>query len=166
MDAPTNPQESIAPGQSTRVVTGARRHAMAEERARMFGRRRTLPTALEVAAARWEKGREARAKETREEKGRVSRAADEPSFSLQQVALLAESPPSDDEGGWSAYAPPREAKPRRRRLGGIAVGSFATRLIQRERTGGAGIVTDPQVRALEEAAQRWEKERNAGNPRR
>lgn len=165
MDVPMNPQESIAPRQSTRAVTAARRREVAEERARMLGRKRALPTALE-AAAQWEKEREARAKEAQETNGRVSRAADAPSFSLQQVALTPDTVEADEDSGWKSYKPPRQAKSRRRRLGGIAVASFATRLIQRERTGGTRKVTDPRARALEEATRRWEEQRKAGNPRR
>ncbi|MFH1560620.1 MAG: hypothetical protein ABID84_04340 [Chloroflexota bacterium] len=162
-----NPQECIAPRQSTRVVTAARRQEMAAERALMLGPKRALPTALEVAAAQWEKEREARAKEAQEEKATLPRAsAEAPSFSLQQLSLRVDGIEADEEVGWKSYMPPREGKPRRRRLGGIAVGSFATRLIQRERAGGAGAVTDPRARALEEAAQRWEEQRKADNARR
>jgi len=87
-------------------------------------------------------------------------------FSFQQVALQAKVSEAGDELGWKAYIPPkREAKPRRTRLGGIAVGSLATRMIQRERSRGGRVVTDPRARALEEAARRWEARRTKQNPR-
>ena len=140
---------------------------MAEERARILGRRRALPTALERAAVQWEKEREAKAKEAQTERATLSRApAETPPFSLQQVLPRANGIETDEEVGWKSYKPPHQGKVRGRRLGGIAVGSFATRLIQRERSGGGRVVTDPRARALEEAAQRWEEQRKASNPRR
>lgn len=76
--------------------------------------------------------------EAPEEKLRLSRAAETPPFSWQQVRLpIKETPPGDD-AGWKSYELSQRTKTRRRRRGGIAVGSLATRLIQRERTGAVG----------------------------
>jgi len=160
-------QESFGARQSTRVVTATRRQAVAEEKARILGRKQAPPSDLEKAAAQWEKEREARAKKAREEQLSVSRLTETHPFSLQRVSLRADGIAADEEVEWKAYRPPREGKPRRRRLGGIAVGSFALRLIQRERAGGSSrVVTDPRARALEEAGRRWEEQRTASNPRR
>jgi len=139
---------------------------MAEERARVLGHRQRPSSALEVAAAQWEKGRVAEAKEAQEEKVRLSLPGELPCFSLQQVSLQADPIEAAEKVGWNAYRPPREAKPRPRRLGGIAVGSLATRMIQRERVGGAGVVLDRQALALEQAAKRWDEKREADSPRR
>jgi len=168
-DARMSQQESIAPGQSTRIVTATRRRAMAEERARFTGRRRTPPSALEVAAAQWEKEREVAAIEARkeqEEKLTLSRTAETHPYSWQQMSLPINGRPPDDDVGWTAYEPPPKKKRRRRRMGGMPVMSFATRLIQRERAGGGRAVTDPRARALEQAARRWEEQQAADKPRR
>lgn len=157
-------QESSAPRQATRLVTATRRQEMAQELARILGRKRSLPSALEVAAAQWEK--EARTKEAGEGKPRSSQAIERYPFSLQRVSLQVENAPPADDPGWSSYLPPRKAKPPVRRRGGIPVGSFATRMIQRERAGGSRVVLDPRARALEEAARRWKEQRKASNPRR
>lgn len=166
MDVSINGQESIAPRQGTRLITATRRREMAEERARILGRRRVVALALEVAAAQWEREREARGKEGQGEKPRPSRATEMYPFSLQRVSLRIKETPPDDDSGWKASVLPQKKKPRRRRLGGICVSSFATRLIQRERAGGSRGGIGPQVLVLEEAARRWEEQRKAGNPRR
>lgn len=161
-------QESTGARRSTRLVTATRRREMAKERARILGRRQRAPSALDVAAAQWEKEQQARAR-VKEDRLRASRQAETHPFSLQQVPLPATHlPPEDDEASWKTYVlPEQEGKRRRTRLGGIAVGSFATRLIQRERAGGRSrAVTDPRARALEEAARRWEEQRKASNRRR
>ena len=105
-----------------------------------------------------------------EERLRVSRKVEARPFSLQQVAFQARPRPlpPEEEASWKPYLPPEQEDKRRRtrRRGGIAVGSFATRMIQRERgRGGRRVVADPQARALEEAAKRWEARRTNRNPR-
>ena len=104
-----------------------------------------------------------------EERLRVSRKVEARPFSLQQVAFQARPRPlpPEEEASWKPYLPPeREGKRRRTRRGGIAVGSFATRMIQRERgRGGRRVVADPRARALEEAAKRWEARQTKRNPR-
>ena len=81
-------------------------------------------------------------------------------FFLQQVALQARPrafPPEEQEVIWKPYLPPkREGQRRRTTRRGIAVSSFAMRMIQRERAGGSRRVADPRARALEEAAMHWE----------
>jgi len=73
----------------------------------------------------------------------------------------------EEEASWKLYLPPeREGKRRRTRRGSIAVSSFATRMIQRERAGcRRRVVTDPRARALDEAARRWEARQTKQNPR-
>ncbi len=141
---------------------------MAEERARMLGLRRPPLPVLEAAAIQWQREQEAR-KRAEQERLIVSRQAEMPPFSLQRVALRAEDLPPADEAFWKVYVPPQPERKRglrRGRLGGIAVGSFATRLIQKERAGGGRTAMDPRARALEEAARRWEEKSKADSPRR
>ena len=158
-------QESIGPRQSTRTVTATRKRTIAEERARILGRKRTPPSALEVAAVQLGREQEAKASRAQEKHREVSRQQEAPSFSVQQVSLRANSVEPDEDVGWKAYPQRQESKRRGRRLGGIAVGSFATRLIQRERSGGRRLVTDPRARALEVAARRWAEQRTNGDHR-
>lgn len=143
------------PRQASRMVTAAARQTMAKGKARTLGLKDRRPSALEEAAEReWE----ARARRTEEERQKISRQVETPPFSLEPVPLQARRlPQEEDEASWRPYLlPKREGKRRQRRMGGIAVGSFATRLIQRERAGGSGLVVmDPRARALEEAARRW-----------
>lgn len=92
-------QESIPTRQSTRIVTATRRREMAEEKARILGHKRTPPTALEVAAAQWQREREAG-----EEKAKLSLTLEMPPFSVQQVSVRADGIEADEEAGWKAQA--------------------------------------------------------------
>jgi hypothetical protein len=86
---------------------------MAEERARMLGRKRALPTALEVAAAQWEKEREARTGEGQEETATLPRPSPEGHpFSLQTVPLQTRGVGADQEADWWAYALARNSSER------------------------------------------------------
>lgn len=170
---PMSQQESSSPSQASRSITAERRRATAEERARMLGLRRPSPSAIEAAGAQWQREQEAR-KRAEQERLIASRQAEMSPFSFQRLALRADDLPPADEALWKVYVPPQPQpqpqpqphRARRGRIGGFPVGSFATRLIQRERAGGGGIVMDPRARALEEAAQRWEEQRKASSRRR
>jgi len=149
-------------------IARATRVAMAWEKARALRLKARRPSPLEQTATEWKKEQEVRARRIEEERLRVSHHTEVHPFSLQQVGLQARPlPPEEEETSWKPYLPPeREGKRRRTRRGGIAVGSFATRMIQRERAGcGRRVVTDPRARALEEAARRWEARQTKQNPR-
>jgi len=154
---------------NSRVVNSATRVAMARERARALRLKTRRSSPLEQAAAEWEREQEARARRTEEKLLRISRKVEAHPFSLQQVALQARPrplPPEEEEASWKPYLlPKREGQRRRTRLSGISVSSFAMRMIQRERAGGRRGVADPQARALEEAAMRWEARQTKQNPR-
>jgi len=150
-------------------IARATRVAMAWEKARALRLKARRPSPLEQTATEWKKEQEVRARRIEEERLRVSRKVEARPFSLHQVAFQARPrplPPEEEEASWKPYlAPEREGKRRRMRRGGIAVGSFATRMIQRERAGcGRRVVTDPRARALEEAARRWEARQTKRNP--
>ena len=154
--------KGVVPRQSGRMVAPSRKRAMAQERARIMGRKRTPPSPIELAAAQWEKRREARAKEASEETLRLSRATEVQPFSLQQVSLRTDGVEADEEASWKSYAPPEhgEAKRHPRRRGHISVMSMARKIISRERAGCSGrVAADPRARAMEQAARNWERER-------
>ena len=145
----------------------------------MLGRRRRPPTALRMAAAQPERGEEVGARSLREQETNPQSPSEHPPFALQQVRLeRVERGPDGrgapaDEAIWRSYELPTKRKRRRRRAGGIAVGSIATRLIQRERAGGRkASPVDPRASALERAARHWQAEatrtagRTAGDPAR
>lgn len=91
---------SIATRQSTRMVTAIRKQAMAEERARILGRRWTHPSALEEAAAQLKGEQEARARKAEEERREFSRQRQALPFSLQQVSIRHKGIEANGEAGW------------------------------------------------------------------
>lgn len=152
---------------SSGVINTETRVAMAREKARALGLKVRRPSPLEEEAARLEDTRKAKARKTEEERLRISHHTEAHPFSLQRVKLQTKDPKPEagDEVGWKAYIPPKQEKnPRPRRIGPIPVMSMAQQIIWRERARGSRrVVADPQARALEEAAMRWQKRKHLGN---
>ena len=146
---------------SSGVINTATRVALAREKARALRLEVRRPSPLEEAAADLERERKSKARRTEEERLRISHQTEVHPFSLQRVKPQTKDPKPEagDEVSWKAYIPPKQEKnPRPRRVGPIAVVSMAQQVIWRERArGGRQVVADPQARALEEAAMRWQK---------
>ncbi|MFQ5875539.1 MAG: hypothetical protein ACE5JL_17320, partial [Dehalococcoidia bacterium] len=106
--------ESNEAARASGVINTATREAMAREKARVFGPKVRRPSALEEAAAQWEREREARARRARDERLEISRQGEAPLFSFAQVAPLSREIPSDYDVGWKIYIPPGQRKKRRR----------------------------------------------------
>ena len=155
--------------QGSRVVTGTRRREVAREKARITGKRARQPSALEQAAAEWEKEREARARKAEEERLRISRQGETCPFSLQEVSLQPdgiESP--EDEVGWKPYGPGRGKEEKKgtattvtRRVNMAGVCALSRRLMAIERARALGRKpVDLKAWALEQAGRRWAEERS------
>ena len=154
--------------QASRVVTAARRQAVAREKARITGERARQPSALEQAAVEWERQREAEVRKANEEKLRISRRVETCPLSFQQVSLQADGiEPAEDEVGWKPYSPEqgngdkkRTATVVTRRVNIAGVCALSRRLMAIERARALGRKpVDLRAYALEQAGRRWAEER-------
>ena len=147
--------------QASRVVTAARRQAVAKEKARIAGEKARKPSPLEQAAVEWEKEREARARKAEEEKLGISRQAETCPLSFQQMQLRADGTEAGDDVGWKPYSPRREKRMATTGRGEIAkVCTLSRRLIAIERARALGRKpVDHGAWALELEARRWTEER-------
>ena len=159
--------EDIEVRQGSRIITASRRQAVVKEKARITGKKARKPSALEQAAAEWEKGREARAREAEEERLGISRQVETCPLSFQLVSLPGDgdgSEPPADEVDWKPYSPQREEKraTTTTRRGEIArVCTLSRRLIATERARALGRKpADLGAYALEQAGRRWAEERD------
>jgi len=141
---------------------------MAKERARITGKKARQPSALEEAAAEWEKGREAKARKAEEERLRISRQVEACLFPLQQVSLQADDiEPPEDEVGWKLYNPEQEKGEKKgtativtRRVNMAGVCALSRRLMAIERARALGRKpVDLRAYALEQAGRCWAEER-------
>jgi len=94
--------------QASRIVTAARRQAVAREKARITGKRVRQPSALEQAAVEWEKGQEAKAKKAEEERLGIPRQVETCPLSFRQVSLQLDGTKAEAELDWRPYSPPLE----------------------------------------------------------
>ena len=141
---------------------------MAREKARISGKKAREPSAVEQAAAEWEKEREARARKAEEERLRVSRPVETCPFSFQQVSLQADGiEPPQDEVDWKPYNPRPEKEEKKRaattatrRVNMAGVCALSRRLMAIERARALGREpVDMRAHALEQAGRRWAEER-------
>ena len=150
--------------QASRVVTTARRQAVAREKARITGKRARQPSALEQAAVEWERQQEAEVRKASEEKLRISRRVETCPFSLQQVSLQADGIElAEDEVGWKPYSPRREKRiattvTGRVNIAGVCALSRRLMAIERARVLGRKPV-DLRAYTLEQVGRRWAEER-------
>lgn len=155
--------------QGSRIVTAARRQAMAREKARITGKRARQPSALEQAAVEWERQREARARKAEQERLAISRQVETYPFSLQQVSLQGDGhEPPEDEVSWKPYTPGQEKEKEKRtattvvtrRVNMAGVCALSRRLMAIERARALGRKpVDLRAYALEQAGRRWAEER-------
>jgi len=151
--------------QGSRIVTAARRQAVAREKARIMGKKARKPSALELAAAGWEKEREARAREEEEEKLTISRQVETCPLSFQLVSLQADGDGSEspaDDVDWKPYSPQPEKRTASvtRRVNMAGVCALSRRLMALERARALGRKpADLGAWALEQAGRRWAEER-------
>jgi hypothetical protein len=153
--------------QASRAVTAARKQAVAREKVRITGKRARQPSALEQAAAEWEKEQEAKARRSEEERLRISRQVDTYPFSLEQMQLSASGTEADEDVGWKPYNAEqgngdkkRTATIVTRRVNMAGVCALSQRLMAIERARALGRKpVDVQARALELEARRWLGER-------
>jgi len=155
--------------QGSRIVTAARRQAVAKEKARITGKKARQPSALEQAAVEWEKEQEAGAREAEQERPGISRQMETYPFSLQQVSLQGnghEQP--EDEVDWKLYnSPPEKDEGKRtattvtKRVNMAGVCALSRRLMALERARALGRKpVDLGAYALEQAGRRWAEERS------
>lgn len=154
--------------QGSRIVTAARRQAVAKEKARITRKKTRQPSALEQVAVAWEKEQEARARKAEQEKPGISRQVETCPFSLQQVSLQGDGhEPLEDEVGWKPYTPEQEKQEEKRtattvtkRVNMAGVCALSRRLIALERARALGRKpVDLGAYALEQAGRRWTEER-------
>ena len=154
--------------QASRIVTAARRQAVAKEKARITGKRARQPSALEQAAVGWEKEQKTGARKAERERPGISRQAETCPLSFQQVFLQAgdiELP--GDEVDWKLYSPPPEKDEDKRtastvtkRVNMAGVCALSRRLMALERARALGRKpVDLGAYALEQAGRRWAEER-------
>lgn len=152
--------------QASRIVTAARRQAVAREKARITGKRARQPSALEQAAVEWERQQEAEASKANEEKLRISRRVETCSLSFQQVQLSANGTEAEDDVGWKPYSPRREEEEKKRmativtqRVNMAGVCALSRRLMAIERARALGRKpVDLRAWALEQIGRRWAEE--------
>ena len=154
--------------QASRIVTAARRQAVAKEKARITGKRARQPSALEQAAVEWGKEQEAKAKKAEEERLGISRQVETCPLSFQQVSLEGNGhEPPEDEVDWKPYTPGQEKEEEKRtattvtrRVNMAGVCALSRRLIALERARALGRKpVDLRAYALEQAGRRWAEER-------
>jgi len=154
--------------QGSRIVTAARRQAVAKEKARITGKRVRQPSALEQAAVAWEKEQEARARKAEQERLGISRQMETYPFSLQQVSLQGNGhEPPENEVDWKPYSsPPEKGEGKRtattvtKRVNMAGVCALSRRLMALERARALGRKpVDLGAWALEQAGRRWAEEK-------
>jgi len=144
--------------QASRIITAARRQAMAKKIARITGKRARQPSALEQAAE---------ARKTGEEKFRISCQVEACPLSFEQVQLSAKSTEVAGEVGWKPYSLQQEKKEKKRtntivtgRVNMAGVCALSRRLMAIERARALGRKpADLRAYALEQASRRWAEER-------
>lgn len=167
-----NPLNEGQVGQGSRIVTAGARLAMAREKARITEKRARQPSALEEAAAEWEKEREAKLKKVEEERLGSSRQVEACPLSFQQVSLQSNGiGPTEDDVGWRLFNPRPEKADQKRRAATIVTGRVNTagicvlavrvKAMERARALGRKPV-DLRAYALEQAARRWAQKREPG----
>jgi hypothetical protein len=153
--------------QASRIVTAARRQAIAREKARITGKRARQPSALEQAAVEWERQREAEVRKANEEKLRISRRVETCPFSLEQMQLSASGTEADEDVGWKPYNAEQGNGDKKRtativtrrvNMAGVCALSRHLMAIERARALGRRPV-DLRAYALEQAGRRWAEER-------
>jgi len=154
--------------QGSRIVTAARKQAVAKEKARITRKKIRQPSALEQAAVEWEKEQEARARKAEQERPGISRQMESYPFSLQQVSLQGNGhEPPENEVDWKLYSPPQEKDEGKRtattvnkivNMAGVCALSRRLMALEKARTLGRKPV-DVQAQALELEARRWAEER-------
>jgi len=154
--------------QASRIVTTARRQAVAKEKARITGKKTRQPSALEQATVPWEKEQEARARKAEQERLGVARQMETYPFSLQQVSLQDDGhEPLEDEVGWRPYSL-RQCDEGSRNMATTAAGrinmagvcALSRRLMAIEKARALGREPmDLEAWALELEARRWAEER-------
>ena len=154
--------------QASRIVTAARRQAVAKEKARITGKKARQPSALEQAAVAWEKEQEARARKAEQERLGISRQMETYPFSLQQVSLQGNGhEPPENEVDWKPYSsPPEKGEGKRtattvtKRVNMAGVCALSRRLMALERARALGRKpVDLGAWALEQAGRRWAEEK-------
>jgi len=154
--------------QGSRIVTAARRQAVAKEKARITRKKTRQPSALEQAAVEWEKEQEARARKAEQERLGISRQMETCPFSLQQVSLQGNGhEPLEDEVDWKLYNPQQEKEEGKRaattvtkRVNMAGVCALSRRLMALERARALGRKpVDLGAWALEQVGRRWAEER-------
>jgi len=153
--------------QGSRIVTAARRQAVAKEKARITGKRVRQPSALEQAAVEWKKEQEAKARKAEQERLGISRQMETYPFSLQQVSLQGNGhEPPENEVDWKLYSSPPEKNEGKRtattvtkRVNMAGVRALSRRLMAIERARMLGRKpVDLGAYALELEARRWAEE--------
>jgi len=153
--------------QASRIVTAARRQAVAREKARITGKRVRQPSALEQAAVACEKEQEAKARKAEKERLGISPQVETCPLSFQQVSLQLDGTKAEDELDWRPYSSPLEKDEDKRmattvtkrvNMAGICALSRRLMAIERARALGRKPV-DLEAWALELEARRWAEER-------
>ena len=150
--------------QGSRIVTAARRQAVAKEKARITRKKTRQPSTLEQVAVAWEKEQETRSRKLEQERPGISRQVKTCPFSLQQVSLQGNGhEPPEDEVDWKPYSPPPEKDEDKRtattvtkRVNMAGVCALSRRLMALERARALGRKpVDFGAFALELEAKRW-----------
>lgn len=154
--------------QGSRIVTAARRQAVAKEKARITNKKPRQPSVLEQATMGWEKEQEAKARKAEQERPGISRQVETYPFPFQQMFLQSgdiELP--ENEMDWKPYSPPPEKDEDKRmastvnkRVNMAGVCALSRRLMALERARALGRKPlNLEAKALELAARRWAEER-------
>ena len=136
------------------------REEMANEKARISGKKLQRATRLERAAGEWEIEREAERRRS-EERARIHREAEIPMISLIHVPLetVAKGEKEDAEVVWHAAELPGGGERRQVRLNGAAVRALARHLkaVERARVMGRSARRDSRIQRLEQEASLWQR---------
>ena len=133
---------------------------VANEKARISGKKLQRASRLERAAEEWEIEKEAK-KRRSEERAGIHREAEIPMISLSQVSLeaVAMGEKEDAEVVWHAAELPGGGERRQVRLNGAAVRALARHLkaVERARVMGRGTRQDSRIQRLEQEASLWQR---------
>lgn len=150
--------------QGSRIVTAARRQAVAKEKARITRKKTRQPSALEQVAVEWEKEEEARARKVEQERPGISRQVETYPLSFQQVSLQGDGhEPPENEVDWKPYSSREEKEEEKRtattvtkrvNMAGVCALSRHLMALERARALGRKPV-DLGAWALEQAGRRW-----------
>ena len=136
------------------TVDALTRREMARERARIMGRKPTVPSPLERAAQEWQ------AQEEQQQGLPFERGAEPSVVALQRMPLEARADGSrtDVEIGWGTCQARVEHQPRRTRLNGAMMGRIVQTLRAREWARATGRKTRAPLESdLEAWAERWKR---------